>query len=133
MLAVFGSPKTIAPEQVRGRQADAATDSYAFGAVMYELLSGKPVFPYETATDAAFAHVAKTPEPPSSKAPRGWIAREVDQFVLSLLAKDPEKRPKDALAILDGLEIVGRASVRDARGASILRGSPGGALGRDRD
>jgi hypothetical protein len=57
-LAVFGSPKTISPEQVRGLRADAAADIYAFGAMMYELLSGRPVFPYETGTDAALAHVA---------------------------------------------------------------------------
>ena len=57
VLAVFGSPKTIAPEQVRGLRADSASDVYAFGAMMYELLSGKPVFAFESATDAAFAHV----------------------------------------------------------------------------
>jgi tetratricopeptide (TPR) repeat protein len=109
-LAIFGSPKTIAPEQVRGRPADPATDTYAFGALMYELLCGKPVFAYENASDAAFAHVTRTPDPPSTKAPRGWISKEVDQFVLSLLAKEPEKRPRDALAILDGLEVLARTS-----------------------
>jgi tetratricopeptide (TPR) repeat protein/tRNA A-37 threonylcarbamoyl transferase component Bud32 len=110
VLAVFGSPKTIAPEQVRGRNADAATDVYAFGAMMYELLSGKPVFQFETATDGAFAHLSKAPEPPSVKAPRGWIAKDVDQFVLSLLAKEADKRPKDAAAVIDALESLGRAS-----------------------
>jgi tetratricopeptide (TPR) repeat protein/tRNA A-37 threonylcarbamoyl transferase component Bud32 len=110
VLAVIGSPKTIAPEQVRGLRADAASDVYSFGAMMYELLSGKPVFPFESATEAAFSHVAKTPEPPSAKAPRGWITRDVDQFVLSLLAKDAERRPKDAAAVLDQIESLGRAS-----------------------
>jgi tetratricopeptide (TPR) repeat protein/tRNA A-37 threonylcarbamoyl transferase component Bud32 len=110
VLAVIGSPKTIAPEQVRGMRADSASDVYSFGAMMYELLSGKPVFAFESATDAAFAHVAHTPEPPSAQAPRGWIPRDVDQFVLSLLAKDPARRPKDASAVLDRLETLGRAS-----------------------
>jgi len=110
VLAVIGSPKTIAPEQVRGLRADSASDVYSFGAMVFELLSGKPVFPFETATDAAFAHVSKAPEPPSAKAPRGWITKDVDQFVLSLLAKDPARRPKDAAAVLDQLESLGRAS-----------------------
>ena len=44
VLAVIGSPKTIAPEQVRGMRADSASDVYSFGAMVYELLSGKPVF-----------------------------------------------------------------------------------------
>ena len=109
-LAVFGSPKTMAPEQVRGQRAEAATDVYAFGAMMYELLSGRPVFAYETETDAALAHLAKMPEPPSAKAPRGWITKDVDQLVLSLLAKDPERRPRDASAVLDAIESLGRAS-----------------------
>ncbi len=110
VLAVVGSPKTIAPEQVRGLRSDPASDVYSFGAMMYELLSGKPVFAYETATEAAFAHVTKAPEAPSNKAPRGWITRDVDQFVLSLLAKDPGRRPKDAAAVLDQMESLGRAS-----------------------
>jgi tetratricopeptide (TPR) repeat protein len=108
-IAVFGSPRTIAPEQVRGQRADAATDVYAFGAMMYELLCGRPVFAYETATDAALAHVSKVPEPPSLKAPRGWVTKEIDQFVLSLLAKDPQRRPRDAAAALDALESLGHA------------------------
>jgi tetratricopeptide (TPR) repeat protein/tRNA A-37 threonylcarbamoyl transferase component Bud32 len=110
VLAVIGSPKTIAPEQVRGLRADAASDVYSFGAMMFELLSGKPVFAFETATDAAFAHVSTPPEPPSARAPRGWVTKDVDQFVLSLLAKDPARRPKDATAVLAQLESLGRAS-----------------------
>ncbi len=110
VLAVFGSPKTISPEQVRGHRADAATDLYAFGAMMYELLTGKPVFTFDTATDAAFAHIAELPEPPSTKAPRGWITPETDEFVLSLLSKEPADRPQDAFAVLDELESLGRPS-----------------------
>ncbi len=109
LLAVYGSPKTIAPEQVRGKGADARTDVYAFGAMLYELLSGKPVFPIEAgAADAAMAHLSKAPEPPSAKAPRGWVSKEVDQFVLSLLAKDPAQRPKDASALLDVIDSLGK-------------------------
>lgn len=111
LLAVFGSPKTIAPEQVRGRRADPATDVYAFGAMMYELLSGKPVFAAEAATDAAFAHVMQSPEPPSTKAPPGWIPPEVDRFVLTLLSKNPEDRPADAAAVMDALSSLDRRSL----------------------
>ncbi len=110
LLVVFGSPKTIAPEQVRGHRADGATDMYALGAMMYELLSGKPVFSAETATDAAFAHLTQVPEPPSSRAPAGWITADVDDFVLQLLAKEPSRRPRDATAVIDVLESLGHAA-----------------------
>ena len=109
LLAVYGSPKTIAPEQVRGRAADARTDVYAFGAMLYELLSGKPVFAVEPgAADAAMSHLTKAPDAPSVKAPRGWVTKEIDAFVLQLLAKDPAQRPRDAGALLDVIDALGK-------------------------
>lgn len=109
-LAVYGSPRTIAPEQVRGRPSDARTDVYAVGSMIYELLSGKPVFQADAPADAAFSHLAVKPEPPSSKAPRGWVTKEIDDWVLSMLDKNPASRPKDAGALLDQLDRLGRTA-----------------------
>ena len=67
LMAVVGSPKTIAPELVRGKPADPRSDVYAFGSMLYELLSGKPVFTTQNATDAAFMHLTKDPEAPSTQ------------------------------------------------------------------
>jgi tetratricopeptide (TPR) repeat protein len=110
LLAVVGSPRTLAPELARGRAADARSDVYAFGAMLYELLTGQPVFVYENATDAVVAHLTFEPEAPSSTAPRGWIAADVDAFVLSLLDKEASARPKDASALLEVIDGLGRAS-----------------------
>ena len=119
LLAVFGSPKTIAPELARGKPADARADVYAFGAMMYELLAGKPVFESDNGTDAVVAHLTRNPEAPSVKAPRGWITKEVDDFVLKLLAKDPASRPRDASALLESLDSLGRASTAMRAAAAI--------------
>jgi serine/threonine protein kinase/lipopolysaccharide biosynthesis regulator YciM len=112
LLAVYGSPKTIAPEMVRGHAANPKSDVYSFGAVLYELLTGKPVFHHDSATDAAFAHLSTEPEPPSHRAPRGWVTKDVDAFVAALLQKDPARRPRDAAAVLDALDSIGRASAQ---------------------
>ncbi len=110
-LAVFGSPRSIAPEQVRGRPGDARTDVYAFGAMVYELVCGKPVFPVDSPADAAFAHLVQLPVPPSTKGPRGWIPKEIDDWVLAMLAKDPGERPRDAGQLLEQLDRLQRIVV----------------------
>lgn len=110
LLAVYGSPRNIAPELVRGRAADTQSDVYAFGAVMYELLSGKPVFAAPTATDAAFMHLMNTAEPLSARAPSGWVTKDVDAFVAELLSKEATDRPRDASELLERISVLGRAS-----------------------
>jgi tetratricopeptide (TPR) repeat protein len=104
LFATVGSPRTVSPEQIRGLAADASSDIYSFGAMLYEMLSGKPLFGDKPALDVAFAHLTITPPAPSSVAPRGWIPKELDDLVLRLLSKDPAERPKsaaEALALFD--------------------------------
>jgi tetratricopeptide (TPR) repeat protein/tRNA A-37 threonylcarbamoyl transferase component Bud32 len=113
LFATAASPKTVAPEQIKGGLADARSDVYSFGALVYELVSGKSPFG-ELALDAAFGHLSRDPAPPSSVAPRGWVARDLDDFVLRLMNKDPEKRPANAMEILALLELVGRAASQPA-------------------
>jgi tetratricopeptide (TPR) repeat protein/tRNA A-37 threonylcarbamoyl transferase component Bud32 len=110
VLGRCASLKGIAPEVARGEAADASADVYAFGALAYELLTGRSPFAIETQADAVAAHLRDEPEAPSARAPRGWVARDVDDFVLSLLRKDAATRPSDAAALLVLLETLGRAS-----------------------
>jgi serine/threonine protein kinase/Tfp pilus assembly protein PilF len=112
ILAVYGSAKAMAPELVRGSVADSKSDVYAFGALLYEVLTGKALFAKEgsTSLEVALAHLAQNPEAPSTLAPRGWVSKDVDAFVLELLRKDPTARPADATAVLEAFDRLGRGA-----------------------
>ncbi|MFO0566465.1 MAG: tetratricopeptide repeat protein [Polyangiaceae bacterium] len=111
LFSTVGSPKTVSPEQIRGIPADPKSDVYSFGCVLYEILCGKPVFGGPTAIHAAIGHLTETASAPSSVAPRGWVTKELDDWVLSMLDKDPDKRPKNAGALIEALETMGRTAV----------------------
>ncbi len=109
LVTIFGSPKTVAPEQVRGLAGDARSDVYSFGAMLYELLTGKPPFGGDSSLDVALGHLHAQVEPPSTKAPRGWVTKEVDDFVLALLEKEPVQRPLNAHEVLERMAKLGQA------------------------
>jgi tetratricopeptide (TPR) repeat protein len=112
-LVVVGDAKAVAPEQLRGGKANARCDVYAFGVVMYEILTGKPLFPVKAGVDYAIAHLTREAEPANLAAPRGWVTKDVAEFVQGLLSRDPDKRPRDARAVLEAFETLGRISAQD--------------------
>jgi tetratricopeptide (TPR) repeat protein len=117
LFSIVGSPRTVAPEQIRGYASDPRSDVYSFGALLYEVLTGKPVFSTENAIETAIGHLTQPPKRPSEAAPRGWVSKEIDDLVVRLLLKDPSARPRDARAVLEALEHV-------ERGATARREAP---------
>ncbi|HEV8551307.1 MAG TPA: tetratricopeptide repeat protein [Polyangiaceae bacterium] len=102
---------SIAPETLRGKGVEPASDVYAFGVLVYQLLTGLDPFAGSSAADIAVAHLMETPEPLSFAAPRG-AGPDLDAFVQSLFERDPEQRPRDASELLEALRRLWRASTR---------------------
>jgi tetratricopeptide (TPR) repeat protein len=101
----------VAPETLRGKGLDPASDVYAFGVLVYQLLTGQDPFTGASAADVVVAHLMETPEPLSFAAPRG-AGPDVDAFVQSLIEREPERRPRDAGELIEALRRVWRASTR---------------------
>jgi serine/threonine-protein kinase len=97
--AVLGTPHYMAPEQVRGKPVDARTDIYAFGALAYHLVTGRPPFVGDNMIAIGFAHLSETPVPPQQL--RKEMALGLAAAILDALAKDPGDRPSSARAFLD--------------------------------
>ena len=87
---VLGTVGYIAPEQARGRPADARADIFAFGAVLYEMLSGRRAFAGSSAADVMSAVVKDDPPPFSSSG--GRLPVTIDRLVRRCLEKTPGER-----------------------------------------
>lgn len=101
----------VAPEQLRDGKTDLRSDLYAFGALVYELVSGRAPFS-GSAIDVAVGHLSGTAEPLSFVAPGNGATPGVESFVNNLLEKDPERRPRDASEMMEGLRRLWNASTR---------------------
>ena len=87
---LVGTYQYMAPEQLEGREADARTDIYAFGAVLFEMATGRRAFQAASAASLIGAIMHSTPQPASTIAPMTPPA--LDRVIATCLAKDPEAR-----------------------------------------
>jgi serine/threonine-protein kinase len=87
---VMGTARYLAPEQVNGRPADARTDVYALGLLLYEMLCGR--IPFGGETDVATAMSRLTTSAPSIQTQRPDVPAALDDVVHRCLARDPERR-----------------------------------------
>ena len=88
---VVGTVRYLSPEQIRGEEGGPASDLYALGVTLYELVTGRPPFTAKDATAVLTQHLTSVPVPPSEHEPA--IPDELERLILALLAKDPQLRP----------------------------------------
>jgi beta-lactam-binding protein with PASTA domain/tRNA A-37 threonylcarbamoyl transferase component Bud32 len=111
--ALLGTIAYLSPELVTRGVADARSDIYALGIMMYEMLTGEQPFKGEQPMQIAYQHANDAIPTPSTKNPA--VPAELDDLVLWAAAKDPDKRPHDAREMLDRL-IEAEKSIRGDAG-----------------
>ncbi|HEX8847190.1 MAG TPA: protein kinase [Pyrinomonadaceae bacterium] len=109
--AVIGTPAFMAPEQMRGELVDPRTDLYSLGAVMYQMLTGMPHVKGNTALNIMFKVMHEDPVLPSTFNPS--ISPELDEVIMSCLARDPAARISSATELINRLRSILQAQKRN--------------------
>lgn len=104
---VVGTTGYLAPEVALGQPPGKASDLYELGCVLYELCTGQPPFTADTCVSVLHRHLHDTPVPPGR--PRPEVPPDLEQVIMRLLAKHPERRTSDAARVAEVLELIGRA------------------------
>ena len=116
---ILGTFQYMAPEQVEGGEADARTDIFAFGSVLYEMLTGKKAFEGKTQTNLVAAILERDPPPLTTVQP--LAPPLVDSIVRKCLAKNPDDRWQTASDLGSALRWAAEGANAGTSGATRSR------------
>ena len=117
--AVLGTPSFMSPEQATGAAVGPATDIYSLGAILYQLLTGRPPFRAATAEETLAQLLEQEPIPPRQIRPD--TPRDLERVCLKCLEKNPEDRYQSASELAVDLERFLRGDGVQAGGSDPLR------------
>ena len=117
---ILGTFQYMAPEQIEGLEADARTDIFAFGALLFEMLTGRTAFEGKTRASLLGAILKDEPPPVSTLLQRADVERmrpniqAIDRIISTSLAKDPDDRWQSARDLMRELKWVASGAASDA-------------------
>jgi len=118
--STLGTLAYMSPEQVEGKGVSPATDLWALGVVLYEMITGSLPFLGKSETETLAAILSREPEGAGAQCPE--IPAELEALVLHLLAKDPADRPATARAVAERLSAIASPATSEL-GARVHRRS----------
>ena len=110
--AILGTLQYMAPEQLEGKPADARTDIFAFGALLYEMLTGKKAF--EATSQASLISAILSSDPPPIALLQPLSPPALDRVVKTCLAKDPDERWQSAHDLTSELQWIAEGGLQTA-------------------
>jgi len=130
---IVGTVAYVAPEIALGKGADARSDLYSFGAVLYEAVTGRPPFLGEDSVKIIFSHIHDYPASPSKLNPK--VPEALAECIMKLLEKDPGKRYQNAADLLMVLRDIAEVFLREvyvpSRKPNVIIPSPRSIAARE--